>query len=98
MRRKIYVLLGLIVIICILSSVAAQSSSPPRFREVMSIELRQIQSVVWHPGGGIIVAAGEQDVWLFDANMLTDVAHLDLWPYSLTPYWMGDGCSSYFIQ
>jgi WD40 repeat protein len=80
----------------LLSPAAAQSDVPPRFREVMSIELRQIQSVVWHPGGEIIAAAGEQDVWLYDADTLTDVAHLDLRPIVADPWlygikWSPDG-------
>lgn len=53
-------------------------TSPPRFREVMEIKLRPIQSITWHPGGEILAAAGEHGVWLYDADTLTTIAHLDL--------------------
>ena len=60
----------LLLSILIIGGVAAQDDGPPRFEEVMEIELRQIHSIVWHPDGEIIAAAGEHDVWLYDADTL----------------------------
>jgi WD40 repeat protein len=83
MSKIIHFLSLLIIIIGCVVSIAAQDDTPPRFRQVMEIELRQINSIVWHPDGEIIAAAGEHDVWLYDADTLQDVAHLDLLPITV---------------
>jgi hypothetical protein len=81
MSKIIHFLSLLIIIIGCVVSVAAQDDTPPRFEQVMQIELRQIHNIVWHPDGEIIAAAGKHDVWLYDADTLQDVAHLDLRPH-----------------
>ena len=53
---------ALLALVLIALTPTAAQTTPPRFREVMQINLRPIQDIVWHPNGEILAAAGEQDV------------------------------------